>query len=220
MLPGLQFRRHYFLLALPAVGLLSGAAVTALAQRTAGAVAALVFLAALAVTAYLDRDLIYRATPAELCRKIYGPNPFPEAERIAGFIEVRSKPDDRIAVFGSEPEILFLARRASATGYLYTYPLMEPQRRAPDMQRGMVTEVEAARPAFLVYVNVPSSWLVRPESDTAILDWMRGFCERQYRLVGAVEIVSAETTRFLWNESAASFQPETPNYVLIYERRE
>ncbi len=228
LLPGFQFRRHYFILALPAVALLSGVAVTtaarrslrALAARPRAALAALLFLASVGFTVHADRDFLLLSPPDELCRALYGPNPFPEADEIARFVEARSEPGDRIAVFGSEPEILFLGRRPSATGFLYVYPLMEPQSLAADMQRQMAAEVQAARPEFLIFVNVPTSWLVRPESDTWILDWMQAYCDREYRLVGAVEILSAERTRFVWEQAVASFEPATPDFVLVFQRRE
>ena len=46
-----------------------------------------------------------------------------------------------MAVLGSEPEIYFLARRHSATGYIYTYGLMEAQPFARRMQDEMIREI-------------------------------------------------------------------------------
>jgi hypothetical protein len=36
----------------------------------------------------------------------------------------------------------------SATGYIYTYSLMEPQSHALEMQKEMIAEIEADRPEF------------------------------------------------------------------------
>mgnify|MGYP003299295094 CR=1 FL=1 len=65
--------------------------------------------------------------PLFACRSMYGANPFPEALKIAEYLRNHSSPAARIAVLGSEPEIYFYAARHSATGYIYMYPLMEPQ---------------------------------------------------------------------------------------------
>jgi len=75
---------------------------------------------------------------AVACRSIYYPNPFPEMICIADFVRQHTKPDDQIAVLGSEPEIYFYADRRSATGYIYTYALMEPHKYASQMQREMM----------------------------------------------------------------------------------
>jgi len=50
-----------------------------------------------------------------------------EAIAVAKLLRENSADTARVAVMGSEPEIYFLSRRHSATGYIYTYGLMEPQ---------------------------------------------------------------------------------------------
>ena len=69
---------------------------------------------------------------------------------------------DTIVVFGSEPEIPFYARRHSATGFVFMYPLMQTHRDTHALQERMVREVEAARPAYAVLVKTPTSWLNSP----------------------------------------------------------
>ena len=57
-------------------------------------------------------------------------------------------------MFGSEPQIFFYARRHSATGYIYTYSLMEKHDYALAMQKEMIAEVESSKPKFLIDVQV------------------------------------------------------------------
>jgi len=45
---------------------------------------------------------------------------------------------------GSEPEIYFYAQRHSATGYIYTYALMEEHKYAHAMPEEMEREIEQA----------------------------------------------------------------------------
>jgi predicted Abi (CAAX) family protease len=93
-----------------------------------------------------------------------------------------------------EPEIYFYADRHSATDYIYTYGLMEPQRFAGQMQREMMREIEAARPKYLVLVAVRTSRLRRPNSDAEIVKWMHRYAAEDFRLDGLVNIVSREHT--------------------------
>ncbi|HET6922754.1 MAG TPA: glycosyltransferase family 39 protein, partial [Anaeromyxobacteraceae bacterium] len=166
---GLYYRPHYFILLLPAAALLAGVSVGFAARRAPAGwnrAAALVGLGLLAAggaqSAWAQRSLLFEMTPAQVSRAIYGANPFPESPEIGRYLAVRTSADDRIAVLGSEPQILFYARRLSATGHVYAYGLMEPQPFARAMQEQMAREVEAGRPAYLVWVLVPTSWLMQP----------------------------------------------------------
>jgi hypothetical protein len=113
---------------------------------------------------------------------IYGPNPFPEALRVAEYLREHTNPTDTIAILGSEPEIYFYAHRHSATGYIYTSGLMEPQRFAGQMQREMMREIETARPKYLVFVAVDTSWLRRRDSEPEIFDWFDRYTAENFRL--------------------------------------
>lgn len=169
---GLYFRHHYFLLLFPACALAAGGGVAA-AMRLLPFRARLAAPAAFGVVVLLSAasewNIIARYSPQRVTRILHGDSPFLEAPRIAEYLREHTAPDDRIAIFGSEPEILFLANRKSATGYIYMYPLMEHQAYAATMQREMMAEVERADPKYLVSVTSPFSWLARPDSDRAIL---------------------------------------------------
>jgi hypothetical protein len=157
---------------------------------------------------------------SDAVRMIYGPNPFPEALRVAEYLQAHTNPTDTIAVLGSEPEIYFYAHRHSATGYIYTYELMEPQRYAVQMQLEMIREIEAARPKYLVFVAVPQSWLRRSNSKTEIFDWFDRYSSEDFRLDGLVNIASPEHTDYYLPllVDPRSIRP-SEYYLLIYKRK-
>jgi len=66
--------------------------------------------------------VLFSLRPAQVSRATYGRNPFPESVEIACYIRVRTKPDERVAVIGSEASIYSNTGRCSATEYTYTYP--------------------------------------------------------------------------------------------------
>ncbi len=88
-------------------------------------------------------------------------------------IRAQTRPADKIAVLGSEPEIYFYAHRHAATGYVYTYPLVENHAFASKMQGEMIDQIEAERPEIIVYVDDSSSWNTHPGSDPHIFDWWK-----------------------------------------------
>jgi hypothetical protein len=221
MCPGLYFREHYFILPLPAVCLLAGAGVEFLAKMSRPAFPYCILAAALAWSLYAQRDFFFHMTPVESSRELYGMSPFPEAVEVAGYIRGHSAPDVRIAVLGSEPEIYFYARRRSATGYIYGYPLMEAQPFALRMQNEMIGEIEAARPEYVVMVNVYSTWMNDDDSPTRLFDWWDAYRGR-YRRVGVADMISEERTEYRWDAAAApeAYAPKSEDYLAVYRRRE
>jgi len=137
---------------------------------------------------------------------------------IARYIRERTGPDDRIAVLGSEPEIYFYADRKSATGYIYTYPLMEAQPYASRMQDEMMREIEAAHPAYVVIVIVPGSWSGQATSDERILIWMDRYTTNCYTKVGIADIHSRSQTTWRWDAAVTGYVPRSPHVVHTYRR--
>ncbi|HVI10839.1 MAG TPA: glycosyltransferase family 39 protein [Candidatus Binatia bacterium] len=224
--PGLYFRNHYFVLLLPAVSLLCGAAVgisTTLLQSEGGnpwavLVPPAIFAVAFGLSMAREAKLFFHTDPLAACHLIYGPNPFPEALKIADFISAHSSPDDRIAVIGSEPEIYFYANRHSATGYVYVYPLVEPQPFAPMMQREMISEIETARPRFIVLVDDQLSWLGDRESEMGILSWAERYVGEHYQEVGIADLLR-QGTEYRWGEAVRTYRPESKFKLAVFERR-
>jgi hypothetical protein len=223
---GFYFSRHYFIFVLPAICLLVGVAMASASNFCSQLARPLRFLP-LAIFVVCSRvalvdgqeALLSRRT-SDVVRTIYGPNPFPEAVRVAEYLREHTHPTDTIAIVGSEPEIYFYAHRHSATGYIYTYGLMERQRYAGRMQREMMREIEAARPKYLVFVVVPQSWLRQPNSEVEIFDWFDRYTAADFRLDGVVNIVSRDRTDYYLPLSVDPGSIQLSKYyLLILERK-
>ncbi len=220
---GLIFRQHYFILVLPAFALLVGLAVGAWRQvfRSAAlkAMPPILFVALLGWTIWAQRELFFRLSPVQASQAIYAGNPFVESLVVAEYVREHSSPADRLAVLGSEPEIYFLAQRHSATGYIYTYPLMELQPYAGRMQRAMISEIESNRPASLVLVMYKTSWLIRRASDVSILHWFDAYAGAFYERVGVVGVRPTGETVGIWDADVANFRDPLDQYIMVYRRR-
>src|SRR5205085_2329682 len=90
-------------------------------SRRVAVVLALAVLPAITLWPFL-----FTYTPAEAVRKIYPGDFFAEMPQFARRLETLTPPDKRVFVFGAEPELLFYARRASATRYIFLFPLYGP----------------------------------------------------------------------------------------------
>jgi hypothetical protein len=164
----------------------------------------------------LDKKIFFEVSPNQACGLIYPDNPFLESVRIGTYVREHTEPGDTIAVLGSEPEIYFYSHRHSATGYIYTYGLMEPQKYAQQMQQEMIREIEAARPKYLISVAMNYSWLRRPDSAEAIFNWANEYMAQNYTAAGFVNITTTKTDYFFGDvpQSVETLK----NYILIYGR--
>jgi 4-amino-4-deoxy-L-arabinose transferase-like glycosyltransferase len=223
--PGLYFRGHYFILMLPAISLLAGVAVSAARQgllqsrhRAWAFLPVLVFLVAFALAIFSQREYLFAPNPLAACQTVYSANPFPEALQVGQYLNTHASPGARIAVLGSEPEIYFYAHRHSATGYIYTYSLMEPQEYALEMQKEMIAEIETARPEFVIFVNVPASFGRLPGSETLIFSWANWYLQRQYEKVGTVDMT--EPTQYIWGNTAQDYHPRSRSFIDVFRRKD
>jgi hypothetical protein len=224
--PGFYFRQHYFILVLPAVCLFVGIAVSSathelsqhLPSSAATAIPLLILFATVAVSVAGQSDIFFKLSPLAACRTVYGDNPFPEAQVISEYLNQHSSPNARIAVIGSEPEVYFYSRRHSATGYIYTYPLVEPQKYAMDMQKDMAREIENSRPEYMVFVQVISSWIASPESSTFILDWSHKYAADHYEMLGIVDETDPQT-QYVWGDSAKSYHVKSGASIGVFKRK-
>jgi hypothetical protein len=222
--PGFYFRPHYFILLLPAVSLLAGLAITKLSDVMLHQVILVRFLPllllgfALAWPILADKRFFFEPSTADASRMIYPESPFVESIRIAEYLREHTTKSDTIAVLGSEPQIYFYSDRRSATGYIYTYGLMEPQKYAGQMQQEMIRDIERARPKFLISVVMPDSWLERPESERLIFTWANEYTAQNYIIAGFVNMVAPDKADYYF-ENVPQSVPQLGKYILIYQRK-
>lgn len=220
--PGFYFRNHYFITLMPTISIFVGIVTVASLQwftrkkfmKVFQFIPIMIIITAMAIPVVKLRDYFFILTPVEACRYMYGLNPFPESIEIAEYIRKDSKIGDTIAVLGSEPQIFFYANRKSATGYIYTYSMMEPHPYAAQLQRDMIREIETARPKYLIMINVSSSWLVGENSDQSIFKWANHYFEKNYKIVGLFYPAVQGGYMSYWNEMPKTFR--TPSREIIF----
>lgn len=190
---GFYYREHYFILLLPVLALLIGAALSRALELLHGEALVELFFGfpipgrflawpvviffglALAVSLIGHIPFWFGLSPDKAMEQIYGTSLWSESLAAGEYIKANSAPNARVAVIGSEPEIYFYAHRRSATGYIYTYPLMEAHAYAAKLQQEMIAEISAGAPDFVVFIETPFSWLRGPNSRTDIFTWFETY---------------------------------------------
>lgn len=130
-------------------------------------------LALLPVTA--SYPFFFRYSSAEAVGAIYPGNLFAGMPAFASRLAEVTEPEDRVFVFGSEPEVLFYARRASATRYIILFPLYGPYGDALEKQVDAAKEIALARPSAVVYL--PNTLFQVPGSAQELTRWAKEYLE-------------------------------------------
>ena len=228
IVPGYFFRPHYFILAMPVIGLLAGITfasadrVFASSMKTATARLLTLSLAgAVAVIQVVSyRHFLFEMSSTEIIRALYETNPFLEAPAIGQYLREHTKPEDRIAVLGSEPEMLFYADRPTATGYIYMYPLTERQPYADEMRQELIQDVQRVKPRYIVLVDAGTSWVANLQPDTRLVTWANTFTASCYDRVGVVDLDPSGASTIRWDADSVGYQPRFQSKVTILRRTE
>lgn len=172
---------HYHVMVLPLAAVSGGALLGRLAKQGRRGGAAAVGLVALMAAGGAG---YWGLTPEKLSRKAYGGNPFAEAEECGQLVAAMSRAGERVHVAGSEPEILWYARRRGATRFDIAYPCCLPTVHAEGYRRDMMLQLAEAEPRVVVLSTVRTGYLGPDELVGAYargtMGWMN---ERGYRAV-------------------------------------
>lgn len=225
--PGLYFRQHYFITLLPAIGLLAGIAFDVMSNWLTGRFKSgllkyiPVLLIIISVSNAIAKNKTYYVNPDvnQICNAAYNGNPFIEAIPIGKFIKSTTKEGDKIAILGSEPEIFLYSDRQSATGYIYTYGMVEKQPYNLKMQEEMISEIEQEKPVMLMCAYVNYSWLQQAGTPDSIFRWFADYSAKNYNVVGMVDMLP-QGTNYYWNQDAIGVKPQAQNFIVLFKRKE
>jgi hypothetical protein len=153
---------------------------------------------------------------------VYGSNPFPETKVLGDFIASRSKPQDKLLVLGSEPELLVYSKLESPLRHIYTYSLLSDDTTAVQFQNELLNALKA-RPRFVALTNIPFSWLYRETArNKKFWEAMSYEVNRsgKFRRIAACDLYS-DNTVYHWDKEASDIRFKRSDQVFdIYERIE
>ncbi|MGH7941264.1 MAG: ArnT family glycosyltransferase [Limisphaerales bacterium] len=219
-----DFREHYFILILPALAILIGLAIVSLqfatSNRVFKVVPSVVCILILGWSLFQQRQFFFQLPPTAVSRILYdGDTPMADMPAVGNYIRAHSGPVASMAVIGSDPELYFYAQRRPATGYLCTYPLMERQPYASQMQAEMVSQIQTNKPEFLVFVSNPDSWHIQPGSDRSIFNWFTRYSGASYERVALLDQISPNKTVFVTGDRLKNYHPDGRNYIGVFRRK-
>lgn len=128
--------------------------------------------------AMVSYPFLFTYTPAEAVRKIYPREFFAEMPELGRRIASVTPPEGRVFIFGAEPELLFYARRTSATRYIFLFPLYGPYRNALEKQKAASDEILRAQPSAAVYL--PNNLFFAPGSEQYFTRWSLSYLKKDF----------------------------------------
>jgi 4-amino-4-deoxy-L-arabinose transferase-like glycosyltransferase len=176
---------HYFQQLLPPLALAAAVGAewmrqlrgwSGVAANVRSGLLALVILALPAVRLY---PFLFKYTPTEAVEIMYPLNPFGRMPALGARLAELTRPDDKVFVFGAEPELLFYAQRVSATRYIFLFPLYGPYAGVLEKQRATAQEIVDARPAAAFYL--PNQLFFIGDSEQFFTNWSVAYLRYNYR---------------------------------------
>ena len=223
---GFYFRQHYFIVILPVIGLLTGIFIEFLIKQMKERItilkspnASLIILSVIVLVIIGSNFPYFFSDPAKkVSTMAYWGNPFTEAPEISKYIKDNTADTDKIAVLGSEPEIYFYANRRAATGYLYTYPLVDNQPYNEIMQDQMIKEIEENKPAIIIFCNISYSWIKQPGTPDKIFTWGHEYTDKNYTPVCFIDFFTDTGWHYLWGDDIKKHSPEATSFMILFKR--
>jgi hypothetical protein len=96
---------------------------------------------------------------------------------------------------------------------------METHKFVQQMQKQMISEIEAAQPEWFIFVHVQASWIMRPESNLDIMRWSSEYANTYYTSVGIIDIPPDWNTVTIWGDKAANYRTSSEHWVGVYKRK-
>ena len=229
VIPGYHFYGHYFLQWIPAVSLCGGAFIFSIFDiaktkfNFSNLVLPLIIIL-LAVGLNIEKLKSYYFSPnyTQVLRDVYGLNPFPESKVIADKLNSIMKSKDRLAVFGSEPQMYVYTNKISSSRFSCSGILLEfPHSQNNAWQKEFISNVEKAAPKYLVFFLHRISWMADPKVENLIFPWFDKFIAKSYKVIGFADMYN-NITNYVWepNIDLVKNPPKSKFIIYIFERKE
>ena len=219
--PGFSYR-HYFAQLAPAVGLAGGYGFFILVEHIRKPdwrplIAIACGLAAVGVPIAMNSQYFLERDPDKISRYYFQYNPFPESKQIASYLADSTSPSNKVFIIGSEPEILFYARRQSPTSFLMLYPLMNSYPRTGEFQQTVWNDIQRTPPGVVLkVVNIPGSYMWDRIADISILDRFDNLLRSNY-VVDQVLLLTEY--RGVWASSGGAIPPKA-SCIYVFKRKD
>ncbi|MCD4679936.1 MAG: hypothetical protein K8S00_06075, partial [Bacteroidales bacterium] len=156
-------------------------------------------------------------------REVYQMNPFPEAKVIGDFIRNNTNEEDKIILFGSEPQVYIYSGRRSVSRFNYFSTLMQDTITFPkikEQQQEFIDDIIREEPKYMVFFKHRNSIWASPNASFMIFSKFTEIVNKDYNLICCADMISDFNTQYIWYDDIFPYVPEGSFYILLYEKKE
>lgn len=219
------FHGHYFLFLLPIVAVLVAYGFqwlhTLVTSTHKTRFSLYVFIGAFTVLVMthlsLNRAYLFDPDYELLMRRWYGSNPFFETQKVAEKINTLSNEGDQLGVFGAEMQLYHYTGLKAPTKHLYGPYLVDGSMEHKQRQEEYIEDLENNPPRFFVAVHHPLTWVIKDNADRSIFHWYGTFTQKNYELIGLVDIEFGRPSVFHWGKNLGELPLKGKHQVFVWE---
>jgi len=225
--PGLRFYGHYWIHFLPAIAVLFAVAVNLATEWMASnkwinhpkTISLIVLFLVSILTINANKLYFFSADPEKVVRMVYGSNPFPESRKVGDFLNTVMKPDEKLMVLGSEPQIYMYTDKFCASRHFYCGNLVQKPEIVKTWAKEFKNDFTKNPPDYVVWVNHPFSWSIPQGGDTKFIDWAYKQIMISYHPIGWAEYISPNESKYTFDvKNAMNYKPSAKEYMIVLQK--
>ncbi len=224
---GRRFYGHYWLFTLPALSILGSLFFQELSDwlrqkmGSFAATAAVVMGFLWSIHALFIVPIVYFDPPVADISRAYSPgNPYYEHQVFSNYLEKIIQPNDRLAVFGSDPQYFIYLNKKSPIRHMY-FPFIVNAKfeKARTWQNETVETFKKTQPEYVIFNNYPIAWMYQPTYSQQMYVDILDHISKAYTLVAYIENPTMNATVEIKEAKNAFTKPTTASYIAFYKRK-
>ena len=218
---GVAYYNHYFVVVMPAVAICTAIAIhwITLKLKTKGLAWGIALASLLIMVPLAGRsDYYFKPDYTLIHQEAYKQNMFPELEKIGQELSRRVPKGGKIAILGSEPEVLVAAQREACTKYLMVYSMLIDPDNAQRMQDEYYADITQCGADYVVFDIFSSSWAPGFEK-LGLHSKNRQWIESNFILEGLAEYREGMPGVIVWGDAARNYKPQSNYLVYVFKRK-
>jgi hypothetical protein len=171
------------------------------------------------LTINANKIYFFSADPEKVVRMVYGSNPFPESRKVGDFLNTVMKPDEKLMVLGSEPQIYMYTDKFCASRHFYCGNLVQKPEIVKTWAKEFKNDFTKNPPDYVVWVNHPFSWSIPQGGDTKFIDWAYKQIMISYHPIGWAEYISPNESKYTFDvKNAMNYKPSAKEYMIVLQK--
>ncbi|MBL7829084.1 MAG: glycosyltransferase family 39 protein [Saprospiraceae bacterium] len=215
---GLGFMPHYFIPSIPwaALGIAAGLHWATRGNKTLYFGAAAV-LAALPIL--MNSSYFLQPNYAKIMEQCYHWNGFAEAKAVSLELKKRLKPGERVAVFGSEPQINYYTGTEHCSPHLFMYPVVRETKYKNQFQQQFLSDINACNAEYVVLTASEASWIPGFTETPLFKRQLFPKLTEGYDLIGRANI-GQTPLNIVWDEALKNHNPPQCPPMFVFRKKQ